>query len=136
MTALSVHTSVISSLHRCEIFQLPSSAQERFEAPLAALTRSAGGRVSQLGAPKGSSYLGMGMWLRQALQEQGLHGEQLRAVLLHQLQGHSSALLPFLGTACCARGQSACSSHCHLPQSPAWHKPGASSSLSLSYKLA
>lgn len=60
MTALSVHTSVISSLHRCEIFQLPSSAQEGFEAPPAALPRPAGGCVSQVGAPKGSSCLGMG----------------------------------------------------------------------------
>lgn len=56
--------------------------------------------------------------------------EQLKAVLLDQLQGNSSAhaALP-RHAACCARGQSACSSHCHLPQT--WHKPGASSSLSL-----
>lgn len=44
-------------------------------------------------------------------------------------RGTALHMLPF---PCCARGQSACSSHCHLPQTPVCHKPGTSSSLSLS----
>lgn len=96
-------------------FQLPSPAQERLEPPLpsCSLAPLCRGCVSQLGAAEGSSSLGTGRWLRQAVQEQGL-----RAVLvLAQLQGHSSAhaALP-RRAACCARGQSACSSRCHLPQ--------------------
>lgn len=81
--------------------------------------------VSQLGAPRGSSYLGLET-VAQAGSARA--GAPWRAA---QSCPCAASALHVLPCPCCARGQSACSSHCHLPQTPVWHKPGASSSLSV-----
>lgn len=59
----STFCSYFSDNQPAHRFQLPSSAQERFELPLASCSLNSFCLwlcVSQLGAPKGSSYLGKG----------------------------------------------------------------------------
>lgn len=139
----STFCSYFSGIQPAHRFQLPSSVQERFEPPLAFCSLDVFCSwlcVSQLGAPKGSSYLGTGTVAQAGSARAGAPWRAVQSCpFVESAAGRQlCTCCPSRGagdgaghTACCARGQSACSSHCHLPQMRVWHKLGASSSLSL-----